>query len=226
MILVIFDIDGTLTNTKVADDLCFIDSVRECWNIDLGEVDWTTYVNVTDAGLATDIYKNKFNKVISEKKYNQLKNLFTKKIISCGHENPDLFLEVKGAKSFIKELQYQEIKIAIATGGWKATAAYKLEKIGIELKKFPHATSDDHHERKMILGLSIEKTRELYQINFDQICYIGDGIWDYQASSELGIDFIGIDNLKTGKLKELGVKTIFQDFTNIELLIDKIRNNK
>jgi phosphoglycolate phosphatase-like HAD superfamily hydrolase len=223
MTLVVFDIDGTLTNTKAIDDLCFIDSVKDCWNCDLGNVDWSTYVNVTDTGLAKDIFKTFFNKEISEKEILKLKNLFSKKIISSAKENSEAFLEVKGAKKFVEELKKQNIRIAIATGGWKITATFKLMKIGLDLKKFPYSTSDDHYSRREILYRSIEKAKEVYLTNFNHIIYIGDGIWDYKTSCELDIDFIGIDYLKNGKLKEYGVKTIFNDFSDKESIISRIR---
>lgn len=221
--LVVFDIDGTLTNTKAIDDLCFINSVRDCWDCDLGVVDWSTYVNVTDTGLAKDIFQYLFNEEISDTELLKLKDLFSKRIIASANENPHAFLEVKGATDFIKELEKQKIKIAIATGGWKVTAEYKLKKINLELEEFPYATSDDHYSRREILIRSIEKAKEVYQMNFNQILYIGDGVWDYQASCELNIDFIGIDYLKNGKLKEAGVKTIYEDYSDKESIVNRIR---
>ena len=148
MTLVVFDIDGTLTNTKAIDDLCFIDSIRECWNCDLGNVDWNSYVNVTDTGLARDIFRSFFNQEISEAEMMNLKNVFSEKIISSAKENSEAFLEVKGAKDFVKELEKQNIKIAIATGGWRITAEFKLMKIGLKLENFPFSTSDDHYSRQ------------------------------------------------------------------------------
>jgi phosphoglycolate phosphatase-like HAD superfamily hydrolase len=224
MTLVVFDIDGTLTNTKAIDDLCFINSIRECWNCDLGDVDWNPYVNVTDTGLAKDIFKSFFAQEIGQTEIMNLKNLFSEKIISSAKENPKAFLEVKGAKDFVKELENQNIKVAIATGGWRVTAQFKLMKIGLELENFPFSTSDDHYSRGEILNRAIVKAKEGYQTNFNKIIYIGDGLWDYKTSRELEIDFIGIDYLKNGKLKEYGVKTVFEDFSDKDKIIRKIRH--
>lgn len=223
MTLVVFDIDGTLTNTKTIDDFCFIESIRECWNCDLGVVDWNSYVNVTDAGLSKDIYKSFFNKEINDTELKNLKNLFFEKIFYSAKEKPQEFLEIKGAKDFVKELQNQNINVSIATGGWKQTAEIKLKQIGIELEAFPYATSDDHYSRREILNNSINKSKEFYCTNFNRIIYIGDGIWDYKTSSELNIDFIGIDYLQNGKLKECGVQTVFKDYSDIEIIMNEVR---
>lgn len=224
MTLVVFDIDGTLTNTKAIDDLCFIGSVKDCWNFDLVDVDWSTYANVTDTGIAKDIFKDFFNKEVSKIELLKFKNLFSEKIISSANENPEAFQEVKGAKDFLQELEKQKIKTAIATGGWKITAEFKLRRIGVMLENFPYATSDDHHTRKEILIKAIEKAKKYYQTNFKQIIYIGDGVWDYKVSGELKIGFIGIDYLKSGKLKELGVKRIHNDYSDKRSVINSIQN--
>jgi phosphoglycolate phosphatase-like HAD superfamily hydrolase len=225
MTLVVFDIDGTLTNTKVIDDLCFIDSIRVCWNCDLRNVDWSTYIDVTDSGLARDIFKSQFNREISSSEMQKLKNVFSSKIIAASDADPESFSEVKGATDFIRELEKQDIHVAIATGGWKVTAEHKLKQLNLELTRFPYATSDDHYLRKEILIRSIENAKRTHKADFDKIVYIGDGTWDYTAACELSIDFIGIDYHRSGKLARSGATAVFPDFSDKELLLHRIRNN-
>ena len=93
MILVVFDIDGTLMNTKEVDDTCFINSLKECWNCDLKEVDWSNYKNVTDTGLAKDIFKEFFKKEINESELHNLKKIFYSKINSEADRHPQKFRE-------------------------------------------------------------------------------------------------------------------------------------
>ncbi len=59
----------------------------------------------------------------------KLKNTFYFKIISESQLNPGAFYEVKGAEEFIRELEYRDIKIAIATGGWKISAETKTNSL-------------------------------------------------------------------------------------------------
>ena len=55
MKVVIFDIDGTLTQTNAVDSECFIRSVREILGVEDFETDWSQYQFVTDSGVAQEI---------------------------------------------------------------------------------------------------------------------------------------------------------------------------
>jgi phosphoglycolate phosphatase-like HAD superfamily hydrolase len=121
-------------------------------------------------------------------------------------------------------LEKQDIKVAIATGGWKVTAAHKLKQLNIELARFPYATSDDHYSRKEIIIRSIEKAKTIHKINFNKIIYIGDGTWDYKASRELNLDFIGIDYHRNGKLDKSGATAVYPDYSDKDLILHRIRN--
>ena len=71
---------------------------------------------------------------------------------------------------------------------------------------------------------AIENAETTYGKRFKNSIYIGDGVWDYQASKELGMDFIGIDNAENGKLKQLGAAFVFSDFTDSKSIVSKILN--
>jgi beta-phosphoglucomutase-like phosphatase (HAD superfamily) len=55
MYLVIYDIDGTLTDTNNVDELCYVQAVREVLKIPDVDSDWNHYRNVTDQGVAEEI---------------------------------------------------------------------------------------------------------------------------------------------------------------------------
>lgn len=50
MKLVIFDIDGTLTQTNRVDSGCFVEVVKEVLGVEDFETDWSQYQYVTDRG--------------------------------------------------------------------------------------------------------------------------------------------------------------------------------
>ena len=62
MTLLIFDIDGTLTDTKRVDDHCFIAAFQDEYQVVLQNIDWPNFKNVTDLGLFTDLFNAYFNK--------------------------------------------------------------------------------------------------------------------------------------------------------------------
>ncbi|NNF32714.1 MAG: HAD family hydrolase, partial [Saprospiraceae bacterium] len=44
---IIFDIDGTLTDTKEVDDKCFIQAFHNVFDMDIRSQNWSAFKNVT-----------------------------------------------------------------------------------------------------------------------------------------------------------------------------------
>jgi beta-phosphoglucomutase-like phosphatase (HAD superfamily) len=57
MRLVIFDIDGTLTQTMSADAECFVRSLADVCGFTDVDTDWSHYRHATDSGIFQDIYE-------------------------------------------------------------------------------------------------------------------------------------------------------------------------
>ncbi len=57
--LVIFDIDGTLTTTMTLDTEVFFAAVREILDIEQIDTDWSTYRDVTDVGVTTELIERR-----------------------------------------------------------------------------------------------------------------------------------------------------------------------
>ena len=57
MRLVIFDIDGTLTQTTKADEECFVRSLAEVCGFGEVDTDWSHYKHATDSGILQEIYE-------------------------------------------------------------------------------------------------------------------------------------------------------------------------
>lgn len=51
MTAIVFDIDGTLTNTRKVDDKCFIKAFKNTFEIDISNQNWSEFTNVTDWGI-------------------------------------------------------------------------------------------------------------------------------------------------------------------------------
>lgn len=67
MKFVIFDIDGTLTDTKTVDDYCFTIAFNSIFGLDLSNYDWSTLNDVTDWGITEQLVQNflKANEILS-----------------------------------------------------------------------------------------------------------------------------------------------------------------
>lgn len=217
MTLLIFDIDGTLTDTKEVDDDCFISAFFDEYNIALKNIDWTTFTNVTDYGLFLDIYSSVFNKKPTENDRLNFQRRFFEYLDIQLKSNPEKFKSVNGASTFINYcLDHTNFKIAFATGGWQYSANLKLQAADIFNVGIPISSCDILFRRQDIILEVIEKSKHHYKTQtFDTIIYFGDGVWDYKTTSELEIEFIGVDINNDKKLERLGVKNIINDFTDI-----------
>ena len=81
-----------------------------------------------------------------------------------------------------------DTRIAIATGGWRASALLKLESAGFKIDGIPLVTSDDSPIRVDIMRYALAKAGE----GATSVTYFGDGEWDRRACRDLGWDFVAI----------------------------------
>lgn len=217
MTLLIFDIDGTLTDTKDVDDDCFISAFFDEYKIELKNTDWSIFNNVTDYGLFIDIYNSSFNRMPTDAERLHFQKRFFEYVDNKLKSNPEKFKSVNGASNFIKYcLDHPNYKIAFATGGWHYSANLKLQAANIFNVGIPISSCDILFRRQDILLEAIEKSKHHYKTQtFDKIIYFGDGVWDYKTTCELEIEFIGVDITQDKKLEKLGVENVLNDFADI-----------
>jgi phosphoglycolate phosphatase-like HAD superfamily hydrolase len=133
-------------------------------------------------------------------------------------KDPTQFNAVKGANQFLSHLKQRNFKISIATGGWRLSAELKLKASGLDVTGIPFANSNDHKTREEIIQRAILLSEVKYEVKFRSLIYFGDGVWDYKASTKLGLRFIGIDIDLNNELKLLGAEHVFEDYRDIEAI--------
>lgn len=224
MKFVIFDIDGTLANTKKVEDKCFIKAFEQTFGIDIWSQQWENLKNVTDWGITEEIIQQKWNRKPRKDEYELMISNFIANLNTEREKDRSQFSEVSGAKDFFYELKKtQEFKLGIATGAWEKSAQLKLETIGIGLDEICFSNSNYHQSREAITTDVIEQLSKKYKQEPTQIIYFGDGEWDYKTCQNLGIEFIGIDIDNDGKLTALGAKTVFPNFLEKEQIMNKLK---
>ena len=218
MKLLIFDIDGTLTDTNEVDTECYTNAFQDEFGVELTSTDWSTFQNVTDLGVFVELFARNFSK---KPKLTELKN-FQARFFDNLEENlltrPERFAEIRGAKRFVDYcLNQVDFKIAFAIGGWSKSAKLKLTLADISYSNLPLSTSDLLISRREILSDAIENSSN--GVNFAEIVYFGDGVWDYHTTAQLGIRFIGVDATNDGKLKKLGATEVIEDFSDLKNVV-------
>ena len=204
MKVVIFDIDGTLTQTNAVDSECFIRAVREVLGVEDFEADWSQYQFVTDSGVAQEISQRYCDRPMS----GALTKAFHEHLVKGLREQPrSLFQAIPGAIEFMNSLlESPDHAVAFATGAHEASARYKLETAGFEIAGLPLASSSDAVVREHIMLQALDRAARAHQARFTEVIYFGDAPWDVEATSNLGWKLVGI-----GPVIETALR--FDDYT-------------
>jgi len=190
MHVILFDIDGTLVDSDQFDSELYVAAVRETLGIEIGD-DWSAYRNVTDGGILDEIIDNAGLTASRLRIHSEVKAVFAGLVSEYLDEREGRLPEIEGAGAFVTALEsIPEVLMALATGGWEETARMKLRAAGLDRYSLPLASGSDALTRVEIM--QIAENRALDGRDAGRRTYFGDGVWDKQASEELGYDFIAI----------------------------------
>ena len=193
--LIVFDIDGTLTNTNDVDSQLFEKAILEYINVTTIDTQWHNYKYSTDTGIISEIIQSTLNRETKESDIELIKESFINYLSDAFANNSSYCLPIDGARTIFNDVTTSGWDIAIATGGWERSARLKLKTANIPHQSIPIAHSDDHIEREAIVLTAIQRAKKHYQKDsYSTIFYVGDRLWDKKAAKTLDIGFIGIGN--------------------------------
>jgi beta-phosphoglucomutase-like phosphatase (HAD superfamily) len=217
MNLVIFDIDGTLTESVAVDELCFVQAFRDVLGIRSINTNWLVYHFQTDSGLTLEICRKHLGRDPDAAEIRHLQARFAQMLRAAVEGTGQAIWAIPGAAAFLDSLRVQgRWFVAIATGGWSVSARFKLASAGLDVGGFPWASADDALDRVDILQTAIGRAGQMYGRNaFEKVVYVGDGVWDVRAAKALGIGFLGraAEN-NAGRLLEEGALCVLSDFSD------------
>ncbi|MCX7735514.1 MAG: HAD family hydrolase [Candidatus Kapabacteria bacterium] len=227
MKLIIFDIDGTLLNTTSIDDGCLLRTFKDLYSIIITEDEWVELKNQTtgtDIELSRLIFKTKFNRDPDSKEIEKIKKHFHQLLIFSFESQKEAFTEIQGAKEIFNDLiNKDDFVVGISTGSWKLSAMIKLRKINIIPNGIPFSHADKFSSRIDIVKDTIYQAKLKHKTDkFDKIFYVGDGIWDFKTTKEIGIDFIGIDSNGNDLLNKMGASVVLENFADKDLFFSYI----
>lgn len=210
--LIVFDIDGTLTDSVKVHQEVFIKSLHSI-GVDKFNDKFGTYKHHTDSHIAKVIYETSTNKIFEKNEQTLFENMLYDSISK--HD----IKEIKGAKNIIKQIEAEtDFGVCYATGSLFRPAKYKLEKIGIEFNSDLLIASDVIEEREKIVEKAIATSLKYYQLEkFERIISFGDGLWDLFTAKNLSLEFVGIGETNEGILRQNGMERYFVDFTKVLL---------
>ena len=210
--LVVFDIDGTLTRTYSLDEELFARTFYELygWNLD---TDWTHYRHATDQGIAEEGLSRCLGRSAVSVEILPIRERYMALLGAQLAHDPQT-LQVPGAAAAIQRTIAAGHSVAFATGCWEASARLKLARAGIDIDGLPLTSCDDSDDRIEILRLATARAKRIRPVK--GTVYVGDGPWDFAAARNLGIAFIGIACDQSARLAMSGVKHVFPDFSDFD----------
>src|SRR5438876_5760217 len=221
MHLVMFDIDGTLTETMKVDEECFVRSFEDVFGFADIDTDWSHYRRTTDSGIFHDVFTARIGRSPTAQETSQFRQHFIQLLAAASSQSP--FTPVAGADRLLSRLaQGGSHRVSLATGGWRDSARLKMASAGMCYEDFPSASADDALDRESIIRLSRQRAAERYG-RFGSTVYVGDGVWDARACRSIGIPFIGIaTGSRATRLSAEGAVCVFPDYRDTDLFLSSV----
>jgi phosphoglycolate phosphatase-like HAD superfamily hydrolase len=220
MHLVMFDIDGTLTETMEIDEECFVRSLAEIHGFTGVDADWAKYKHTTDSGIYHEIHLDRTGRPPSDAEVSRFQQHFVALLGRASRISA--FAPVTGARQLLSDLSASaKYRVSLATGGWRDSARLKMASAGMCFDDHPAASADDAHDRESIMRISSRRAFDRYGMPFASTVYVGDGVWDARVCHTLRIPFIGIGSgEQADRLLSEGAVCVFQNYGDADLFLE------
>lgn len=213
-LLVMFDVDGTLTESSALDDAAFLDAIRQTFGFHEVSDDWASYRHVTGAGVLQEIVEARLGRVPTNEETGKVQTYLIASL-RAGMEATGGVQPVPGAAQIVARLAASPDKyaLALASGNWAANVRLMLDSTGVQVDDIPMAFSDDDLTREGICRLAQKRAEERHGRTFSRVVYVGDGVWDVRTAGALGYGFVGIGrDAAAARLRAAGAREVRPDF--------------
>ena len=213
MKLVVFDIDGTLLDNLATEDECYVQALRDGLGLNAVSADWETYQHVSDHGIAIETYRREFGTAPSPDAVADTIGRFVT-LLAAAHDAQPIS-PIRGAVELMASLPSHGWAIALATGAWRRAAQFKLVAAGLHDDAVPLATSEDGPARTDIVKTAVARAERHYDVAFDRIVSVGDGVWDVDAARTLALPFVGVAaGARAERLRAAGAASVLPDLSS------------
>lgn len=227
MILVIFDVDGTLVHSERRDSALFGKTYQEIYGKTFPSLDWSHFPHVTDDTIFQTAIRQHFRRAVDPAEVSVFQDRYMGYLRASRRERPEHFMQVPGASQMVQRLMDDErFELGIATGGWRAPAEIKLDHIEVPHREIVMTGADGKATREEILA----ETRELSMTNgrsFEKVVYIGDALWDVRTTRNLGWPFVGIRHRADEEvLHRAGAYQVLRDYQSYDTFVKAVQAAK
>jgi phosphoglycolate phosphatase-like HAD superfamily hydrolase len=209
--LVLFDLDGTLLKTDGIDWRLYLQAFADVYDMEVRLEECRACRRITDRGVAEELLERRLGRSVVAEDVRPLHERFVA-LLHAALPPPSDALQVPGAAAILDRLRGDGHTVAIATGGWDASARLKLACAGIRLDGIALTACDECPDRESIMTRAMDRAGGIAR--HGRVVYVGDAAWDVAATHALALPFVGVDYAGTRTLERLGIKPVLRDFSD------------
>ena len=113
--------------------------------------------------------------------------------------------------------------MGLATGGWRASAMFKLGRSGLLVTHLPGGFADDDLSREGITSVARRRAESEAGRKAERVVYVGDAVWDVKNAASLGLPFVGIAKAaRADRLRAHGARIVLDDFADAAAFADAL----
>lgn len=218
MILLLFDLDGTLVDTSADDARLYAAALAQVAGEPVPLYSWEKYSEITASAIAREALAPILGRRVRDGEVYQAREAQTKLWDQAHAQGALQVRAVPGARELFAEAQTRHGYVAaVATGGWGPSALIKLHLAGFPLDNLVIASSDDAETRAKILNTAeILAAAARGCFGFSARVVIGDGVWDARGARAVKGGFVGVstDPAHAKLLRAEGAAAVIPDFTD------------
>lgn len=193
MKLVMFDMDGTLTDDFAIAENCYVLAIEQALGLPGVKTEWETYTHTTASYCLDEIVGRARGTPPSAAESRAVQQRMIGIMGDVTRRTGRRTQELPGAAEAVRELRRRGYAVAIASGDWEATARHKFATAGIPHDGLPAAFCEAAVPRTGIMQAALARAAAHHGVpDFERITYVGDAVWDVRACRELGWPFVGI----------------------------------
>lgn len=215
MNLVMFDMDGTLTDTTALDENCYVQAIEQALGLTAVVTDWESYPHASSSYCLEAIVRQARGQAPTPAESRAVQQRMIE-LMDELHARGRGTGEIAGAAACVEALRHAGYAVSIASGDWEATARHKLTTARIPFEKLPAAFCEASHVRTEIMRASLARAQRHYGTEFERIVYVGDGAWDVKACRELAWPLVGVGRDAHGaRLQRLGTSHVIPHYREL-----------
>ena len=218
MKLVIFDMDGTLTDSFAFQENIYVRAFEQAFNLTDVRIDWASYPHTSSSYCLEAVLRERCGRDATPADSHAATQAALRLMADIQKNTGRRTREIPGAAAAMRELQRRGYAVAIASGDWEATARHKFATAEIPLDGLPFAFCEAAHARTEIMQAARARAAAHHgRADFDRVTYIGDAPWDARACRELGWPLVCIgENDHAAHLRSLGVTQVLPHYLDLD----------